>query len=537
MQRRPGSSEPSSSSYPAASSSLAPQAHEWLARPPLIIGLILAYLVTHFILRLNFSPTLGIDDAEQALFAQHWAQGYRFRQPPLFTWLLLPITDMVGPGVLAISIVRYSLLALTYICLYLTALSWIDDRRLAGLSVLSFSLIYVFAYYAHHDLTHTTALGAMIAASLLAFTRLSQQPTTPRYLLLGLCFGLGMLAKWNFVMLAIGLPLTCLLFAGYRHLVLDKRCLLAVLVMALIITPTALWMFSHGQSTGRVSNDILSVSSDIDGLALWIEGGTALLSSTLLFPMPFLLIFVGVFGASFLSARSHPVHDPLFSTRHRFLLCLISVVLGLHVLLIPLFGAVTFTERWMHPALMILPLVLFALVQPYEINYRLISVYLTTICILVAVVAGARLYRFVEGAAQCGKCREFAPFVELSSSLRKAGFDRGTIVADGMHIGGNLKVAFPESRVVDPAFPLALWPSVAKGRDDRQGMCLLVWRSDSTNVDARREAVRQFAHGELGLPVTAVREQGYAKAALYQSEHRHYALGFELIRENSGGCR
>ena len=139
---------------------------------------------------------------------------------------------MIGlaPSVLAVSVVRYSLLAITYGCLYLAALSWIEDRRLAALSVLSFSSIYVFAYYAHHDLTHTTALSAMIAASFLAFAKLSEKPTIPRYLLIGLCFGFGMLAKWNFIMLAIGLPLTCLLSANERHLVLTWKSLYAIIV-------------------------------------------------------------------------------------------------------------------------------------------------------------------------------------------------------------------------------------------------------------------------------------------------------------------
>ena len=41
------------------------------------------------------------------------------------------------------------------------------------------------------------------------------------YLALGLCFGLGMLGKWNFVMFAVALPLACLVHPAYRGLILN----------------------------------------------------------------------------------------------------------------------------------------------------------------------------------------------------------------------------------------------------------------------------------------------------------------------------
>ena len=133
----------------------------WALQAPAI--LLAAYLLVHFALRLLMAPTLGIDDAEQTLFAQHWAWGYRFRQPPLFTWLLLPVSEVTGPGILAVSLVRYALIGLYVLFFHLTALRWIGDRQLAALATGGNLLIYVFAYYAHHDLTHTTMLATMIA--------------------------------------------------------------------------------------------------------------------------------------------------------------------------------------------------------------------------------------------------------------------------------------------------------------------------------------------------------------------------------------
>ncbi len=506
-----------------------------LATPTLILGLISLYLLGHFAIRLMLSPSLGIDDAEQILFAQHWAFGYRFRQPPLFTWMLLPVIDLVGPSVLAISLVRYVLLAVTYVFLYLTARLCLDDQRMAGLAVLSFATIYVFAYYAHHDLTHTTALGALIALSLYVIVRLASSPTWLSYITLGAVFGFGMLAKWNFAMLAIGLPLTCLLLRDCRHLVLTPKIIASLAVMMVILAPTALWMHAQGQSIMGVSGDILSRNDTSDRIALWLQGSGALLRSILLFPLPFLPLFLLIFGKSLIAGLSQStttLHKPLPPA---FFGCLTLIVLALHALLIPLFDAVNFTERWLHPALITLPIFLFARAERGQPQDRRLSQYLILITVLVAVAAGARLYRYAEGADDCGRCREFAPFAELADGLRAAGFSRGTIVADGMHIGGNLRMLFADSRVIDPAFPRALWPDVDAG--DTPGACILVWRDDIDHPESGRDLVKTYAIKELGLSSTAPAETGRLEAPLLRSVDRHYALGFELYQESTGGCR
>lgn len=507
----------------------------WLAKPSVILGLIGLYLLGHLVLRLLLSPTLGIDDAEQILFAQHWAFGYRFRQPPLFTWMLVPIIDLIGPSLLAISLVRYTLLAITYAFIYLTARLCVSDQRMAGLAVLSFALIYVFAYYAHHDLTHTTALGAMIALALYVTVRLTANPSWTAYLAAGLVFGLGMLAKWNFAMLAIGLPLTCLVLPDFRHLVLTRKIAASITVMVAALAPTVLWMFDHGQSIQGISNDILTKGDAAGQIALWLEGTAALLRSTLLFPLPFLVIFLALFGPSLRTGSSATMDDERSPLSPTFFGCLILIVLGLHALLIPLFGATTFTERWLHPALMSLPIFLFAIAERTRPSDRRIGAFLAIVAILVAVAAGARLYRYSGGADDCSRCREFAPFAELAEGLRAAGFSRGTIVADGMHIGGNLKMLFADSLVVDPAFPRALWPDV----DDRDGpsACLLVWRDDGGNPEAKRGLMKNYAVNALGLPQAARPKTGRLDALLIGSSTRRYALGFELYQENAGGCR
>ena len=187
-----------------------------------------------------------------------------------------------------------------------------------------------------------------------------------------------------------------------RHLVLTPKIALTIAIMAVISTPTALWMFAHNQSVQAVSSDILTDETAIGGLSLWLEGGGTLLRSVLLFPLPFLAIFLMLFGPSLRFWRTQLPTTFRPALKPSFFGYLMLIMLGLHVLLIPLFGAVNFTERWMHPALMALPIFLFALAERGERPERRIAGYLAVTAILVAAAIGARLYRFVR---RCGPLR------------------------------------------------------------------------------------------------------------------------------------
>jgi hypothetical protein len=186
----------------------------------------------------------------------------------------------------------------------------------------------------------------------------------------------------------------------------------------------------------------------------------------------------------------------------------------------------------MHPALMALPIWLFALLERARPAPRALLTYGLVIVLLIAVVFAARVYRYAHGADSCGKCRDLVPFAELAEELKQAGFSQGTIVADGMHIGGNLRVAFPDSRVIDPAFPLDHWPGPAGN-----GMCLAVWQAALPRSAERAAVVRQFLVDALDVAPAAPRAEGVVDAVMVNSASRRYALGYELIREGQGGCR
>ena len=497
------------------------------ARPRQVTLIILAYLLLHLGVRLWLGPTLGLDDAEQALFAQQWLPNYRLRAPPLFTWALVATGALTDTNVLLLSLLRYALLGMIAGFTYLTARCLIRDPALAALATFSFAAIYVFGYYSHHDLTHTTVLSAFVAASWYAFVRLCEQPTLPRYLVLGGCFGLGLLGKWNFFMFALALPLACLTQPRQRGLILNWRVLPAALVSAAIALPSVLWAMHVGPAVGDGLGTLLGPPAGgvLRGLLL---GSADLALAVLVYPMPFLAIFLIILGSAAWRGWQAEVEpgprEPIVGVG--VVGMTIAIGIFLHWLLVPLAGATNFSERLLQPALQILPVYLFMLVERGAASARAIRRYAIA---LSGVVAIALIARLLMPVACLGACRTLVPFQEIAERLRAAGFaGNGTIVVSDFHIGGNLRVQFPQARVVEIGYPPRVWPA-ARGR----GQCLVLWAAKANALSALEAYLAQH----LGVAGDARRHEGEFAVPMQGSRARPYRLFYRLYEESQGECR
>jgi 4-amino-4-deoxy-L-arabinose transferase-like glycosyltransferase len=521
------------------------------ASPRNVALLIAGYLLVHLGVRLWMGPTLGFDDAEQALFAQHWLPSYRLRGPPLFTWALLAIGPVAGFGVVAISLLRYALLAMVLGFTWATARRLIRDPTLAALAAFSFTAIYVFGYYSHHDLTHTTVLSAFLAASWYVFVRLSETPRLGWYLALGLCFGLGMLGKWNFAIFAVALPLACLVHPGYRALVLTWKIVPAALLATAIALPPALWILSMGASQGDGIGEVLGQQSG--SLLNLLKGTASLALAVLAYPLPFLAIFLAVFGAAAWAGLRRTESAPQTADYSRIksgvirptgavpdvrlIGTVMAIAVGLHWLLVPIAGATQFPERLMQPALIILPVWLFMLVErsgrPYA---RGASIYALVLAVVAGVALAVRVG--VHAAGGCRRvCRDLLPAADLAAGLRAAGFrGKGTIVVPDMHLGGNLRVQFPEARVVDIGYPPRVWPGPAGGPPGT-GQCLAVWTQHGGPVEKSGDRMYAYLGKELGVAGDARKREGAVTATLLRARTRTYRLQYGIYDGPEGECR
>ncbi len=504
------------------------------AEPRFVTLAILAYLVVHFAVRMAMWPTLGVDDAEQALFSQQFSWSYRVQAPPLFTWMLIALSKVLGINILSISLIRYALLGIVFGFAYATARRLIADPRLSALSLYSFAAIYMFAFYSHQDLTHTTLMSAVLAVGWYVFVRLAAAPRLGWYLVLGAVFGLGLLGKWNFIMFAAALPLACLVLPKYRGLVLTWKAIPAVAVAAALVAPTVFAVLADATRAHATLSGVLR-GEDASYAARVLEGVLRLALSVIAYPEPLLPLVVLFLGfALWRGIRAPAAPQGASAVELPLLVWTMAISLALHLALVLGFGVRELYERLMQPPLFILPVALFMLIERGKPAKRSIDAYALALAALVAVALAARVVVYLLGADYCGSCRATVPFRALAADLREVGYSGGgTILVDGFYVGGNARIVFPDARIVEPDYPPRNWPAP---RDD--GPCLLLWQQrDPEWTNGESEWVHTYLADEFHAAPDAPHQDGLVSERMFGPDTKFFGLRYVLYPGGAGDCR
>ncbi|MGF1562955.1 MAG: ArnT family glycosyltransferase [Geminicoccaceae bacterium] len=505
---------------------------EFWVRPTTVVGVLVAYSLVHFALRFYLSPTLGLDDAEQAMFGQELRLGYRFRQPPLYTWLLWGTIQFAGINLFAITIVNYVVLLVCYLFFYAAARLALQDNLRSALAIYALALIYVFAWYEHHDLTHTAIKSTMIAVALFMTLRiLLKKPTRLDYIVFGVICGLGFLAKYNFVLYVLALAAASLLVRQARQRFWSRGGLLALGVFVLTIAPYIWWSITHDYSFRALTEKVIHASDETN---LWTTLANVwdLTVEILAFPQPWLAIVILCLPALIL-ARGPAINDQERAVRHLLFWHMALGCLAFYAVALAT-GASFFKGRWMHPILLPLPIWLFAGLSAERLwarGRRLIVFVGITAATTLAIIPG-RFAADIIGPLTCERCRLYFPFGALAEDLEAAGFRNGTILTDAFHIGGNLRLAFPESRLIDVNYPLSVWPPAQSG-----GQCLLVWHPDSDAAPTQvPESLMGFLNDKLAASVDPPAPTVIARG-LIGAPSRPYELAYALFPDGAGDCQ
>jgi len=448
--------------------------------------LLAGYLAIHAALRLWASPNIGTDDVEQALFAQYWAWGYNPPQPPLFTWLLLVAYTLFGTGVLAHVAVKYATLGVTYALAYACARRLIASQTLAVLATLSLVLIYDFGWGVHTGVTHSLTLSAAVFGTLLATVRLVERRRTLDYLLLGLAIGLGLLTKYSYGVFVAPLLGACLLVRPIRGAVLDRRMILGLGLAALIFLPHGIWMLTVGPNYRTTLAALGVVGARPSWLANVGTGLGSLAQATILFLAPFWLVALLLFGPM-IRRPAEPARPWL-----RALAWTLAIALGALALTVLVAEVTYFKDRRMHAVLLTVPLLLFIWLdhrQPEARRLRWLAGSIGTVVVTawLALVGQALFEPYT-----CRRCWLHMPLPAFAETIRQAGFTRGTIVTADEHLGGNLRLAFPRSRVLTPPYP-TLDPAPRGGEG-----CVLAWHARMIG-DALPPQLGAFVAGRFKL--------------------------------------
>lgn len=438
----------------------------WANGGVIFLAVLGVYFGLQVLMRTLLSTSLQSDEAEMVVLTQDWRWGYG-SQPPLYNWLQKGLFAALGLNVLALSLFKNFLLWSIYLFVYLAAREIFGRVRPAVLAAAALLLLPQIAWESQRDQTHLVLATACAAATLFVFLRLLKTGRRSHFLVFGALAGVGLLSKYNFLLLPAALVASAMTFGATRAVVLRPRALLAGLAFVLITAPHVWWLLHHG--------DLALAESYKFKILPGHEGG-AYVQGLLRFGgavLAFLAVPAVLYGS--LCRGPRPIHPRgTVGDAEGAVLKLLerSLVLGVFTALLLVLGfRVTHVrDRWLQPLLFALPIVLVGRMRaPSErVGGRL----LLTLAGLAATFVSLALSGTVLTANLLHRPHNLnIPYRALAAELRGAGFQQGSLIADSAFLGGNLKMQFQSSRVIVPDIPF--------DEPLPKGPRLMVWSANS----------------------------------------------------------
>ena len=415
---------------------------------------LLAWVLAHVLARLWLSPALELDEAEQMLWSQRLAWGYG-AQPPLYTWFQVGVATLLGPGLLALAMLKMALLALTYWCLWRAAREVLPPRA-AWWAAASLVWLPIMGWESLRDLTHTVLVCASVAATWWLVLRQLQRPQPSGFVALGLVLALGLLSKYSFALFALALVLAVLSGRETRPALWARGWWYLPLTLAAVLLPHVLWLWRHWQLASRGTLTKMQLQPEA---SVWHGLSSLLVDGVLANLLLWLLLALAVFGRAWWcplplqgavagQVTGHHVVEPvppawLQPLLWRYLGAVAVLLLGM-----VLVGDVThFKARWVHPLLLVVPLLAFVARPALAHHPR--SHWYTSGVVLGFVLFGALFTARPWLNGRLDRLNEInEPIVALVQHLQRAGYDgQSPILASDAVLGGMLRAQFPAAPV------------------------------------------------------------------------------------------
>jgi 4-amino-4-deoxy-L-arabinose transferase-like glycosyltransferase len=404
-------------------------------------GVLLGYFALQIVLRVLISSSVDLDESDQFVLTQKLSSGYG-SQPPLYTWLQFFFFQIFGISVFSAALLKNLLLFCTYLFTYLNA-RLITRNHLCGVAAAA-SLVFIpqIVWESQRDLTHSVLASALMGATVFSFLRLHDKRCLSGYMLFGICAGLGLISKYNYVLLLAGLFVAAISLRELRPIIFDRRILLTLAIMLLIVAPNAIWMVNHRELALQSAHKFHLAEHPFWSSAVW-SGLKSLLISTVTFICPLALVY-GLIFWKHLSAAAQPRSVPV-----KLLLRTLVIIYAVMIFSVLVFGVTDIRERWLQPMLICAPVLAIALMET-RLNLARLRWLLSLAAIgmlVVSVMIPGRII-FAEKYQRTQPLNK--PYDVMARALQPALMQTSVIVADGHLLAGNLRLNLPEKTFMTP---------------------------------------------------------------------------------------
>ena len=494
-------------------------------------GLLSVLVLAQFIIRGLLYPGAPNDDAEQLLFSQVFRWGYDLVNPPLYTWLVIAVQQIVGVENLTVSLVKFPAYWLIFHFLFVLGRRVTQDERIAVLAALSPLWLYYVAWDAVMSYSHTVLATALILAAFVAMLRLQDKGGVLSYALFGLVIGLGVLSKYTFILAALGMLIAGVINRPFRSRILHPHMFIAAMVAGVIITPHVYWLLQHSDTMGGAVSGKFGIGpADADFLRVRLKGLKSVFTSSLSFASPLWLVLLIIFWGPF--RQRFKVHEYV-SPSVKVLALYIFIVIILLGALVLLTGSTKIRAHYMF-VLIPFPVLFFAWVKPSFAQSRRPLVFGISVIVMAFLLVGGMVGKYVSEPLRCKRCQLLMPYKDIGKKIRNAGFKGGTIFAYYFphDLAGNLRSSFPDTRIVSTKFP-----SIASSPVEKERQCLIIWMPAPNGVmDTMGISMLANKYLETNIPL-----KDFPEKPLYfefdRTTGRPGELRYMLFDPGRGTCR
>jgi len=427
------------------------------------------YLLIHFLLRITLSDTLQVDDREQIFYSQSLHFGYDMPQPPLYSWISYVFFKIFGVQLFTVTFVKYFLIFITFIYLFLAAEIVFKDRTKVKILLSSFLLMPSFAWHMHQGFTHTILLGLAISMTFFYFLKLHFDKKKIYYFLLGISIGIGLLSKYSYLIFLFLTLVSILISKSKKNIILDKAFLITLIVGLLISMPHYSWLIENWSQIFPLAHERLISSNNLTVFSKFRE--IILSSIGFLTPLVFVVLLIFLFSIRHLSKKNGKFIPP---TIENFLDKYFIIMLILLAFSLVLIDIKEVKVRWLHPILMIFPFWLYLKAFKYiDLKNKFLKPFIISTVIFTTLVFLIRIVQMTIAPELGYKGRINTPIV---SSLRKIPLsiinEIDTIKTDDYFLGPHIFGVFRDKRII------ILKEAFRDIDNSNLKNCLIIWDND-----------------------------------------------------------